>query len=122
MLLGAVLETGTDAEKAYALSEIALLPVLSYDVPLFLTESLPPIDDVRLRQMLDLMQEALENDRQGEVILHGLAAISHQSQTEFNMLAMQQILLGLNEIGLHDHTRRIALEVLILQAVTLPQS
>ena len=122
MLLGAVLETGTDAEKAYALSEIALLPVLSYDVPLFLTESLPPIDDVRLRQMLDLMQEALENDRQGEVILHGLAAISHQSQTEFNMLAMQQILLGLNEIGLHDHARRIALEVLILQAVTLPQS
>ena len=122
MLLGAVLETGTDAEKAYALSEIALLPVLSYDVPLFLTESLPPIDDVRLRQMLDLMQDAIENDRQGEVILHGLAAISHQSQTEFNMLAMQQILLGLNKIGLQDHARRIALEVLILQAVTLPQS
>ena len=54
--------------------------------------------------------------------MHGLAAISHQSQTEFNMLAMQQILLGLNEIGLQDHARRIALEVLILQAVTLPQS
>lgn len=122
MLLGAVLETGTDAEKAYALSEIALLPVLSYDVPLFLSETLPPIDDVRLGQMLDLMQDALENERQGEVILHGLAAISHQSQTEFNMLAMQQILLGLKEIGLHDHARRIALEVLILQAVSLPQS
>ncbi|MAA77404.1 MAG: hypothetical protein CML73_05150 [Rhodobiaceae bacterium] len=122
MLLGAVLETGTDAEKAYALSEIALLPVLSYDVPLFLSETLPLIDDVRLGQMLDLMQDALENERQGEVILHGLAAISHQSQTEFNMLAMQQILLGLKEIGLHDHARRIALEVLILQAVSLPQS
>lgn len=122
MLLGAVLETGTDAEKAYALSEIALLPVLSYDVPLFLSETLPLIDDVRLGQMLDLMQDALENERQGEVILHGLAAISHQSQTEFNMLAMQQILLGLKEIGLHDHARRIALEVLILLAVSLPQS
>ena len=122
MLLGAVLETGTDAEKAYALSEIALLPVLSYDVPLFLSETLPLIDDVRLGQMLDLMQDALENERQGEVILQGLAAISHQSQTEFNMLAMQQILLGLKEIGLHDHARRIALEVLILQAVSLPQS
>lgn len=122
MLLGAVLETGTDAEKAYALSEIALLPVLSYDVPLFLSETLPLIDDVRLGQMLDLMQDALENERQGEVILHGLAAISHQSQTEFNMLAMQQILLGLQEIGLHDHARRIMLEVLILQAVSLPQS
>jgi hypothetical protein len=122
MLLGAVLETGTDAEKAYALSEIALLPVLSYDVPLFLSETLPLIDDVRLGQMLDLMQDALENERQGEVILHGLAAISHQSQTEFNMLAMQQILLGLKEIGLHDHARRIALEVLILQAISLPQS
>ena len=122
MLLGAVLETGTDAEKAYALSEIALLPVLSYEVPLFLSETLPLIDDVRLGQMLDLMQDALENERQGEVILQGLAAISHQSQTEFNMLAMQQILLGLKEIGLHDHARRIALEVLILQAVSLPQS
>lgn len=122
MLLGAVLETGTDTEKTYALSEIALLPVLSYEVPLFLSETLPPINDVRLRQMLDLMQDALENERQGEVILHGLAAISHQSQTEFNMLAMQQILLGLKEIGLHDHARRIALEVLILQAVLLPQS
>ena len=122
MLLGAVLETGTDAEKAYALSEIALLPVLSYEVPLFLSETLPLIDDVRLGQMLDLMQDALENERQGEVILQGLAAISHQSQTEFNMLAMQQILLGLKEIGLHDHARRIALEVLILQAVLLPQS
>lgn len=121
MLLGAVLETGTDAEKAYALSEIALLPVLSYEVPLFLSETLPLIDDVRLGQMLDLMQDALENERQGEVILQGLAAISHQSQTEFNMLAMQQILLGLKEIGLHDHARRIALEVLILQAVSLPQ-
>ena len=121
MLLGAVLETGTDAEKAYALSEIALLPVLSYDVPLFLSETLPLIDDVRLGQMLDLMQDALENERQGEVILHGLAAISHQSQTEFNMLAMQQILLSRKEIGLHDHARRIALEVLILQAVSLPQ-
>ena len=121
MLLGAVLETGTDAEKAYALSEIAILPVLSYDVPLFLSETLPLIDDVRLGQMLDLMQDALENERQGEVILQGLAAISHQSQTEFNMLAMQQILLGLKEIGLHDHARRIALEVLILQAVSLPQ-
>ena len=122
MLLGAVVETGTDVEKTYALSEIALLPVLSYDVPLFLTETLPPIEDVRLRQMLDLMQDALENNRQGEVVLHGLAAISHLSQTEFNMLAMQQILLGFKEIGLHDQARRMALEVLILQAISLPQS
>ena len=41
MLLGAVLETGTDTEKTYALSEISLLPVLSYEVPLFFVRDTP---------------------------------------------------------------------------------
>lgn len=122
MLLGAVLETGTDSEKAYAMSEIAMLPVLDFEVPPFLGETLQPVEDARLRQMLDLIRNALENERPGEVVLHSLAAISHQSQTEFNMLAMQKILLALKDIGLRDRVRRMALEVLVLQAVSLPQS
>lgn len=121
ILMGAVLETGNAREQEYILSEIALLPLFGYSLPMFLDAKKDKIvEDKLLARSLDDMNASLSRGQAGDALIYGLIAISRQEQLGgYDMAAMARIFDMLQKLGLTLEARLLAKQILIKQAALL---
>lgn len=127
ILMGAVLETGSQAQQNYIHSELAILPLFGYELPDFLRNEKPArIKDKVLARSLADMDASLARGQKGDALVYALIALAQQEKQQeqkshYDMAAIGRILTAVQQLGLTAQSRALAKHILVIQAARLTQ-